>query len=218
MTEPAIIIVILAILLLGSWLLVRYYQRRRALATLAYRLRLRFSAHHDPALPGRLAGLYLMQLGHARRAYHVISGRREDLELIAFDFSYETGLGSDRTSNQASVVVCKTIRVLPSIVALRDNSFQPLGKFSSFTSLATWSPNFDRTFALYADHPEKARRALTDDLQRLLLHCRHVNWELHDGYIVFFADRLLSAPQLRRLIHRALQTAQLLSEPLAKPN
>jgi len=218
MTEPAIIIVILGILLLGSWLLVRYYRRRRALATIAYRLRFRFSAHHDPALPGSLAGLYIMQLGHARRAYNVINGRREDLELTAFDYSYETGLGRDRSSNHASVVICKGKHLLPSIVALRENSFHPLGKFSPFVTLPTRNPDLDRSFTLYSDHPEKAAGVLTDDLLRLLLHCRFVNWEFHDRYIVFFVDRLLSARQLRRLIQRGLQTAKLLANPVTKPD
>jgi len=212
MTEPAIIIVILGILLLGSWLLVRYFRRRRLLATIAYRLRFRFSAQHDTALPDSLAGLYIMQLGHARRAYNVINGRRDVLELTAFDYSYETGLGRNRTSNHASVVICKGKHLLPSIVALRENSFHPLGKFSPFLSLPTRNPNFDRFFTLYSDHPEKALGVLTDDLLRLLLHCRYVNWEFNDRSIVFFADCLLSAPQLRRLIRRGLQIADRLKK------
>ena len=216
MTEPAIIIVILGILLLGGWLLVRYYRRRRLLATLAYRLRFRFSAHHDPALSDSLAGLYLMQLGHARNAYNVINGRREELELTAFDYSYETGLGSDRSSNHASVVIWKANLPLPSVVALRENDFSPLGKFASFVSLPTRNPHFDRSFTLYSNHPEKAAGVLTDDLLRLFLHCRYVNWEFNDRYVVLFADRLLSAPQLRRLIRRGLQIAKLLSDPMMK--
>ncbi len=211
MTEPAIIIVILGILSLGCWLLVRYYRRRRLLATLAYRLGFRFSAHHEPDLPARLAGLYLMQLGHARRAYHLIKGRRDELELTAFDYCYETGLGRDHTTNHASVVIWKTSRPLPSIVALRENSFHPLGKFSSFVALPARNPDLDRYFTLYSDQPEKALSVLTDDLQRLLLHCQFVNWEFNDRYIIFFADRLLSAPQLRRLLRRSLQIAKLLA-------
>jgi len=218
MTEPAIVILILLLLLLGSWLLVRYYRRRRVLATIAYRLRFRFSAQHDPALPHNLAGLYIMQLGHARRAYNVINGRREELELIAFDYNYETGLGQDRSINHASVVIWKGKHLLPSIVALRENSFHPLGKFAPFVSLPTRKPDFDRIFTLYSDHPEKALRVLTPDLQRLLLHCRYANWEFNDRYIVFFVDYLLSARQLRRLIRRGLQTAKLLANPVTKPD
>ncbi len=211
MTELAIFILLLLVIL-GGWLMVRIYRRRRLLATLAYRLGFRFSAHYDPALTGRLAGLYLMQQGHARRAYNSIKGRREDLEFIAFDFNYEIGLGKGRSSNQASIVLWKANRPLPSIVALRENSFHPLGKFAPFVSLTTRNPNLDRSFTLYSDFPEKAHEVLTDDLLRLLLHCQFANWEFNDRYIVLFADRFLSARQLHRLIQRGLQIANLLSE------
>jgi len=217
MTESAIFIAFLGILLVGSWLLVRYYRRRRLLATLAYRLGFRFSAHCDPTLLGRFAGLYLMQLGHARRADREIKGRREELELTAFDYTYETGVGRDRSINHASVVVWKGKQILPSIVALCGNSFHPLGKFAPFVFSPTRNPDFDQAFILYSDPPEKALRVLTPDLLRLLLRCQGVNWEFNDRYIAFFTDRLLSARQLRRLIQRGLQITQFLSNPVTKP-
>lgn len=217
MTEPAIIIVLLGILLLGSWLLVRYYRRRRILATVAYRMQFRVSAHLDYNLPGSLAGLYCMQRGYNRRACHVIRGRSGDLECTAFDYRYETGLGSGRSNHHASVVIWKGKRALPSIVALRENSFYPIGIFSPFVSLSTRSPDFNQLFTVYSDQPEKALEFLTDDLMRLLLHCRYANWEFHDRYIVLFADHPLPAIQLHRLIRRGLQTAELLSDTAIKP-
>lgn len=211
MTEPAIILVLLGILLLGSWLWVRSYRRRRVFARLAYRMRFRVSCHLDYDLPGSLADLYCMQRGHDQRACHVVRGRCGDFECTAFDYRYDTGLGSNRVSHLNSVVLWEGKHILPSMVMLRNNTFYPMGKFSSFVPVTGRNPDIDNVFTLYSDQPNKVPDVLTDELLSVLLRCRYANWEFHNRCIVSFSDRPLSAWQLHRLVRRGLRIAQLLS-------
>jgi hypothetical protein len=212
MPEPVIIIILLVLLLVGGWLLVRYYQRRRILAGLAYRLQFRFAARQDASLRRNLAGLYMMQLGHAARAYNYIVGRQDEFELTVFHYDYETGFGLGRSQNYATIVVWKTKTPLPSVVALRENRFQPIGRFLHFTKMKMPDSEFADALNLFSDFPEESLLPLfTPDVRQVLLQCRYANWEFHDRYIVFFVDRVLSARQLHRLIRRGLQIAKLLS-------
>jgi hypothetical protein len=212
MREPTILIACLAGLILIGWLVFYYRKRRQMLAGLALRLHMRYSSRDTMELLERLADLYLMQFGHSRRILNIIYGRHEERAVYAFDYRHETGSGQERIVHHYNVIVWQQKLDLPSIVALQNENFLPMGSFRNFTSLQSRDPKFDSLFQLYSDDPKTAEKWLTSNIRKILILSGDVNWEWNGNYIVFYTEKVLSALQITRLIHRGSLCCKLLEE------
>lgn len=176
------------------------------------RLHMRYCSRDTHNLLERLADCYLMQFGHSRRILNVISGRTEDRSVFIFDYHYETGSAQDRILHRHSVVVWQLKDTLPAAAALTEKPFLPIGTFRHFTPMQTGDPKFDGWFHLYTDDWQAVEKRLTPDVRKFLLLCGKVNWQWQGQFMVFDTERILSALQIARLIHRGSHCCRLIAD------
>jgi len=212
MMKSTIWIGCLVMAVLIVWVIYYYRKRRQMLAGLALRLQMRFSSGDTLDLLARLADCYLMQFGHSRRILNMLTSRREERTVFAFDYRYETGSGQDRTLHHYSVIAWQQKVSLPSVIALADQPFLPLGKFRSFSPMPTGDTKFDEAFTLYTDNAPAVQKLLTRDIQKILLDCGLINWQWQDQWTIFYTQSVLSALQIARLIHRGSHCCRLIAD------
>ena len=216
MLEPAVLIVVLILVMTFAWAVSVYRRRRQALARIALRMDLRFSAGDTMGLIRRLQDLYLMHIGHGRRIFNIIHGRYADYKLCAFDYTFETGAGPERATHHRSVVLWQLETPCVDLVALRSDAFDPIGRFARFQSLTIPDQGFNRRFHLYSNHPDPARHQLTAQMQTLLLRCGDIDWEITHRYFAFYSEKMLNVVELTRLVHRGAKCCRLLDQ--SRPN
>jgi hypothetical protein len=209
MTEPILFAAVALALILAIWLVTVLRRRPHQLTRVALRFQLRFFAQDPLELTERLANLYLMQLGHSRRAFNVLHGRLRDRQILAFDYRFEAGSGSDRANLRRTVVAVRLQLTRLGLVALRDKHFDALGRFRDFAPAFLADPVFDRRFHLFSDRPRLVSALLTPRIREIFLHAGPVDWEMTDNHLVFSTDRVLTATQITRLLLRAVRCARL---------
>ncbi|MBN2377232.1 MAG: hypothetical protein JXD22_12570 [Sedimentisphaerales bacterium] len=200
--------------LVAVLVMVRYYRRRQTIAALALRLRMRFAARDHFKLPELLDGFHLVSFGHSCRAFNVMHGRYDDHELLVFTWCYETGSGQQRAVHHRNVVLWRMDEELPAMVALRDELFEPIGRYENFQPVNFDDPPFAHHYKLVTDQPETAISLLNGPLRKALLACPYVDWETNGRYLIFYTYRMVSSLQIARLISRSSKCCRILKESL----
>ena len=195
--EPAAMVLIVLLAVGFSWIVLAGRRRRLQRAFLAGRLRLRYTGQDTIGLGERLAGLYLMQLGHAGQITNILYGRRGTRNVFAFDYRYEAGAGTDRQVRRYTVVGCyeeaEPATYLPAVVALREEELRPLGVFRNYQAV----PGEWAGMRVFSDNPEQGRRVV-ERLGKL----PEMNFEFWRGILVFDAEEELDSGQIARLLTR----------------
>jgi hypothetical protein len=95
-----------------SFVVMGIIQHRRvaSMGAAAHRMNLLFSTQDPFDLVFRYDKLVLFQAGHSPHVSNVAHGRIDSLPVRAFDFRYEVGHGSSRTTRAYSVVMIETAR------------------------------------------------------------------------------------------------------------
>ena len=91
-------------------------RRTRRLTWEAHTRGLRFAAEDPFDVPRRYSDFALMHLGHSPRANNVVYGRIGRRAARAFDFRYEAGHGTRRTTRPYSVITVDAELPLPSAI------------------------------------------------------------------------------------------------------
>ncbi|MBC8375163.1 MAG: hypothetical protein H8E26_03890 [FCB group bacterium] len=161
MDDPIIIALIVAgsiAVIAAIVMLVRYYEKKRteALRTAAAEMRLEFSRLPDPQLLPSLRAFPLFSQGHSKKAFNVMSGMADEIEITMFDYSYTTGGGKNQhTHNQTVVLLKSSLLDIPPFSLKPQNVFHSIGKAFGYQDI-----NFD-------SHPifsEKYLLRSTDEL------------------------------------------------------
>ena len=175
-----LILVLLGLLTLPlGWMVLTSYRRRWGLRRLARRLQLHYEPAGQKHLPDEWGGIYLMQLGHSGRIFHHLYGHWAGLEVHAFDYHCEVGFSQRRTGRSYHILIWRIGVVLPDVVALQGDFFEPLGKFRRFRRCSSGAADFDRHFWLFAEQGEVVGKWLSAPLRRRLRECGNVNWEFN---------------------------------------
>jgi len=126
----------------------RQMRRARALARRAHGAGMRFSVSDPFDVPRRYADFVLMAGGHSPRAHNVTYGRLDGQPVRAFDFRYEIGHGTRRTTRHYSVVVAELDHELPDVLLwhVRDEA-PPSGAADARQSLGCWAQRGDEALA-----------------------------------------------------------------------
>lgn len=184
------------------------FRRRRALAGLALRWQMRFHPTDRQELLDKLGPMHLFHLGHSRRAYNIIQGRRSGYQVWAFDYAYEVGARQRRSLERREVVACKLKQSQPALLARRDELFEPLGKFRDFQSVAEVGSQLGGVYSFRSDQPETAAVLLDRPWLGYLGQAPAAHAEINGKYLLLYCEKNLSAPQLMRLIKRAVRCAR----------
>lgn len=110
-----------------TWLGLSQRRRGRNLARLAYQIDMRFSASDPFNLVKRYSAFVLFQAGHSLRTRNVIYGRFKGWHLKVFDYQFEVGHGTHRSTRRYSVLSADTDFQMPNVLLwnVEDNEYVP---------------------------------------------------------------------------------------------
>ena len=94
----------------------RQLRRTNSLARKAHEMDLHFSPSDLFDVPRRYGSFALMSSGHGPRAYNVTHGHVRGVPVRAFDFRYEVGHATRRTTRHYAVIVVQTRMALGKLV------------------------------------------------------------------------------------------------------
>lgn len=191
-------LVFLAVLLR---LAVRHRRRQQSMRLLASRMRMRYLPDDTKSVLNRLEGFCLIEQGHSRRISNVVRGRRRGRELLAFDYRCEMGCGQDRIIRSSTAVAWQLLhRDMPSIVALCDEEPEHYSSFGLYGRISTGIDHLDESFDFYSNDKRSLAILADQATAKAFLACKSFDWEIHDKWIVFCSDRVLTILETARLI------------------
>ncbi|MBI9019374.1 MAG: hypothetical protein JEZ07_19160 [Phycisphaerae bacterium] len=208
---PTIIVVMAFEAIVFFWWLIFFRPRRRMIAGIAIKMRMRFTAHWRAELRDELSQSYCMQVGHWPRIYNVISGRQSGVQFWYCDFSYETGNGGQRKTHNKSIVMCKCKKELSGMIALRNEEFSPIGRYRFYQALELPDWQGPEDYMFYGQGETIGQLLATPRLAAILSKSHYDNCELMGHYLIIFSDRLSRPEKIARMILRSLRCAKLLS-------
>jgi hypothetical protein len=143
--------------------------------------------------------------GQSRRARHAVSGRYNDCDFVAFEYSYKrsSGTGAQRTTTTYTFTVC-AVR-LP--VALPMLQVEPEGWLSRVAEAVgvgdqvnVESEAFNRAFAVRAQDRKFASDVLHPRHVEALLAAGRIGWWIEDAEILSSAQRSLDLGEVRAVL------------------
>lgn len=143
---PIVIMAILTLALGGALVSfvvmgIRQSRHSRRLARRAQERGLRFSAADPFEIPERYQRFDLLSRGHAPRAIHVSHGRIGGRNLRAFEFSYEVGHGTRRSTCRYAVILLETAAAPGDVILWNhsDAERSPLRARDASERIGCWS-------------------------------------------------------------------------------
>ena len=111
--------------------------------------------------------------GYARHVQNVVSGTYEDMQLVAFDYSYkeDSGSGSNRntTTYRYVVVALGMPCALPEVSLTPEGLFSRIGNVLGFQDIELESEEFNRRYRVRCENPKLAMDVLTPRTMEFLL-------------------------------------------------
>lgn len=170
------LIVVLAVLVVGAVLVFQHLAHRKKVAEFtayAGRRGWRYT-EKDNDLAGRFEGRPF-NIGHSRRARHVLRGTHRGREVVAFEYVYKetTGAGDDRKTEvyHNTVVALPTPAPRPKLEVTREGFGRKLLGFIGIRDLQLESEEFNKTFLIDAED---------DKFAYDILHPRMMEWMIAD--------------------------------------
>ena len=141
----------------------RQLRRANRLARASHDMGMRFSSVDPFDIPRRYAEFALVGGGHSPQAHNVTYGRIEGRLARAFDFRYEIGHGTRRSTRRYSVVTVESDPPMPAVLLWdrSDVEFAPLRARQACGSVGRWALCGDEEFA--AGLARACQVALTDE-------------------------------------------------------
>lgn len=177
-----------ALIVVAAVLSRRAHQRRlQGMASYAAHREWRY-AETGPGLPDRFSGDPFGR-GHSRSASHVVEGRYEGRDFVAFDYRYVTGSGDDRSTYRWSVVAMHLGGLAHPVPALQVSPQGAMGRFFSGlfgTDHLIGDPAFDDAFHVRTESPDLARDVLHPDMRLLLAAYQDRAWRLQGDSLLMF--------------------------------
>ena len=127
----------------------RQQRRARAMSRCASELGMKFSAEDPFDVPMLYGRFVLMSGGHSPRAENVTYGRMDGRPVRAFDFRYEVGHGTQRSTRHYNAVVVECDMPLPALLMWHENDVvaAPLDVQRDHWRLKRWLCQGDRRLA-----------------------------------------------------------------------
>ena len=171
MNDPIIIALIVAGSIMAIAvivMLVRYYEKKRteALQSAAQEMSLDFSRLPDTQLLPSLRAFPLFSQGHSKKAFNVMSGMADEIEITIFDYRYSTGGGKNQhTHNQTVVLLKSSILDVPPFSLKPQNVFHNIGKAFGYQDIDFDShPVFSEKYLLRSKDELASREFFTDNI------------------------------------------------------
>jgi len=194
--------------LIVIWLLVwlGHHYRSMRLAGLASELSLRLFVKDPLDLPQRYGQLQLFKLGHARRARNVMIGIYQGRQMRIFDFLCETGLGLDRRTRQASVVMINISEDFPPLLA-RPAEASPYN-LTGLPKIDLPQADAEQGYEVFCENADLTLKKLGPEVFQGLKDCRRAILELKPGVLALYWPRRVQVAEYRQLRKLASRLAE----------
>ena len=216
-----LIVLAVAALGVGIYLLVRAAERRRREAWVQAAASLGFAfAPEAPTFLAELAGFKVFSRGHSQRVRNLASGDSWDGKVSLADFRYVTGGGKSRATHDQTVCVLRLPGLaLPHFVLRREVPvLDAVGEMLGGQDLDfPEDAAFSRTYVLQGEEPD-AVRALFDPVVRERLRgfaAPRLHVEGRGDTVVVHRGRPIRPEQARELLEATAAIAALLRERVA---
>jgi hypothetical protein len=190
-----LLIVVFAAIVAGVIWLTLYLRklRRQELAAVAQQLGL---SYH----PGYLDyhNYYdcfeLFKRGHGRHSYDLIHGRRAEMEVKMFDYSYKTGSGKNQTTHVRSVCILEMqLRYgFPYVIIRPEGFFDKFASAIGFNDIDFESVEFSKKFFVKGEDRRFAYDLIHPRMMEFLIRVGRVCIELYGKSMLIHHDRRLA--------------------------
>ena len=191
---PFFLIVVFGLLVVGVIILGHYAaaKRRNELSQWAASQGWRFSPDRISGLEHQYPGFQLLKQGSDRYAYNIIRGIFKDLNILAFDYHYETHSTNSKGHRQThhhhfSAVILETPHVLKSLFIRAEGFFDKLTEFFGFDDIDFESAEFSRKFFVKAEDRRWAYDVIHTRTMEFLLDSPRFTIQFHGRHM--FAGR-----------------------------
>ncbi|NQV41411.1 MAG: hypothetical protein HQ506_03570 [Candidatus Marinimicrobia bacterium] len=193
MKEP----IIVTIIIIGSIalvaliiMLVRHFEKKRteALRAAASEMKLEFSRLPDPQLLPSVSAFPLFSQGHSKKAFNVMRGKADEIEITLFDYRYTTGGGKNQhTHNQTVVLLKSSLLDVPPFSLKPQNVFHKIGKAFGYQDIDFDSnPIFSEKYLLRSTDEMVVREVFTHDILKYYEQRPGLSTEAGSGRLIFF--------------------------------
>lgn len=214
------VIVLICAVVTAAVLYGRMVERRRrdALAALAVRLGLRFSAERDHATAERLGFLRKLDTGSNRFLYNRLDGDYQGQEVMASDFHYETyshGKGGRRTHHHhLSILTLRLPRSFPELLITPEGLFSKIAQALGYDDIDFESAEFSRAFCVRCRDRKFAYDVCHPRMMEYLLARRDLAIEFEGDVLALAFDTCLEVPQIESRLQQLVEIRRLLPDYL----
>jgi hypothetical protein len=193
--------------------------RRQKLAAVAAHLGLTYYPGGDFGLEDRYDFFELFQRGSSHHSYDLISGGRDDVEVMLFDFSYTTGSGKNRTTHTrtACVLELPMRRWLPYVIIRPEGFFDKIASAVGFNDIDFESVEFSKEFYVKGKNRRFAYDVIHPRMMEYLLAVGSVYIEIANRAILVHHDSRLPPDEWVGLFRRAKGFLERIPERLFSP-
>ncbi|MBX3418637.1 MAG: hypothetical protein KF851_13615 [Pirellulaceae bacterium] len=211
---PIIVMVVVftAIAIAAWWANAMEKRRAEALEAAANELGLAYL----PLDPGRLRAIRskfaLFGKGGVQLAKNVIVGDTEEVQIVIFDYQFETGSGNNKQTHRQTVAVIDSDRLrLPSFTMRPENFLDKFGGILGFEDIDfDTHPRFSDAFVLQGAEPEAIRRVFSTEVMDYFSDRPDLYVELVPGSLLLYRRSQRKPEDLRTFLAEAYQVYGLL--------
>jgi hypothetical protein len=190
-------------------------KRREALATLAARLGLEYSADHNHEIAGRFEFLDRLTQGSNRYAYNVLSGEYRGHPVMAFDYHYEThstdSKGNRHTHHHHfSFFILRLERSFPELTIGGEGIFSKIAQAFGYDDIDFESHEFSRKFCVRSKNKKFAYDVCNARMIEYLLANDDLNIEIENAVLAIGFSRTLAPEQIEPNLQRLIQLRSLM--------
>ena len=184
-------------------------RRREELSALAVRLGLSFSAGDDYGLAEQFEFLDALEHGSNRYAFNILSGRYGGLEVLLFDYHYETHSTNNKGQRQTqhhyfSFFILQLAQAFPELRITKEGMLSKIAQAFGYGDIDFESAEFSRCFCVRSKDKKFAYDFCNGQMMEYLLANRDLSIEVERSALALaFGSRLAAAqiePNLRRLL------------------
>jgi len=194
-------------------------KRREAMATLASKLGLHYSAEHDYNLDEHYHFLDKLKQGSNRYAYNMISGSYEGHTVMVFDYHYEThsrdSKGRRRTHHHHfSFFILTLSKAFPELTIGREHFFSKIAQAIGFDDIDFESHEFSKKFTVRSKDKKFAYDFCNAQMIEYLLANPDLGIEVDQSALAIGFSSCLKVEQIEYNLKRMLYIRTLMPDYL----
>ncbi len=195
-------------------------KRREAFGLIAARIGFSYTSESRPEIITTLGSLKIFNIGHARKAYNVLSGTWKNISCLVFDYRYTTGHGKHSHTHTQSVVCVKLSNLLlPEFYLGPENFFHRIGEILGFKDIDfSNNPSFSEKYILKGEN-EDVIRSFFNDSRLLFFAKRQGGFVLEadaDKLIYYVPNRAIKPEEVPIFLDEAAEIVSVLC--FSQPN